>query len=122
VSVLFYFPFRVTVGTPGRGQNLRIGGKNMQRSQKVQKIDRSKKTAILFLNAMAIAIIILGSIFSIYSGFSGVSYTVMNNQVPGLVFGLLVIFLGCRYFLSVRKLKAEVYKPTSSFSLNNFKK
>jgi CO dehydrogenase/acetyl-CoA synthase epsilon subunit len=40
----------------------------------------------------------------------------------GSIFGAMAAFLGARYFLSVKKLKAEVYKESSRFSLSNFKR
>jgi hypothetical protein len=45
----------------------------------------------------------------------------MNNQIHGAVFGIVIIFLGARYFLSVQKLKGEVYKSISRFSWGNFR-
>ena len=40
---------------------------------------------------------------------------VLNSQIPGVVFGLLVMYLGIRYYFSVGRLKEEVYKSTSEF-------
>jgi len=41
--------------------------------------------------------------------------------MPGVVFGMVILFLGIRYFLSLSKLKDEVYK-SSGFSWSNFKR
>lgn len=86
------------------------------------EIERSKTLSILFLTVLSIAIITMGFVFSVYSVLYSISFTVLNNSVHGVVFGLMVIYLGLKYFFSVKKLKIEVYKPTSRFSFNNFKK
>ena len=94
----------------------------MHGNEKTQEVGRNKKLVILFLTIFSIAIILMGSLFCVYSVLYGIQFTVLNNPVHGVVFGLLVIYLGFRYFFAVRNLKVEVYKPTSSFSLRNFKK
>lgn len=85
-------------------------------------VDRKKVLAVRALFLTAGAIIVLGISLCIYSMINHIEYTVLNSQVSGVVFGLVVTFLGVRYFLSVRKLKVEVYKPNSRFSWSNFKK
>jgi hypothetical protein len=67
-------------------------------------------------------IIILGVTFSIYSFINDVGFIVLSSRIHGSVFGLVVVFLGVRYFLSVKKLKTEVYKAESKFSWGNFRK
>ncbi len=94
----------------------------MYEPRKNQPIDRSKTISILFLTILSIAIIITGFLFSLYSVFFDISFLLLNSPVSGVVFGLMVIYLGLRYFFSVQKLKIEVYKSTSSFSFINFKK
>ena len=84
-------------------------------------VNKSKAVSIMVLRLFAIAIILAGASFSVYSVINGIRFMVLNNSVPGVVFGLIVLFLGIRYLLSVQKLKAEVYKSTSSFSWSNFK-
>jgi len=98
------------------------GGDNMHGNDKNLEIEKSKTISILFLTTLSIAIIIMGVLFSVYSLLYSISFTVLNNSVHGVVFGLMVIYLGFKYFFSVKKLKIEVYKPTSGFSFNNFKK
>lgn len=88
----------------------------------VQKIEKTKVIPIAVLLAASAAIIISGIGLVIYSIVYDVSFRVLNSQVHGLVFGLVIAFLGVRYFLSVQKLKVEVYKSTSVFSWNNFRK
>jgi hypothetical protein len=100
----------------------REGVENMHGIEKTQEVEKNKKLSIWFLTAFSIAIILMGSCFSVYSVLYGIQFTVLNNPVHGVVFGLLVIYLGFRYFFAVRKLRVEVYKPTSSFSFQNFKK
>lgn len=90
-------------------------------AQQVQT-DKGKIFAIYGLYTFAAIIAITGVIFSIYSLINNVSFPVLNTNIPGVVFGLVVTFLGVRYFLSVNKLKSEVYKKSSKFSWSNFKK
>ncbi len=85
-------------------------------------VERKKVVAILILFVVSAAITLLGLSFSVYSAVNRVEFAMLQTKVPGTVFGLVVTFLGVRYFLAVRKLKTEVYKSTSRFSLSNFKK
>jgi len=85
-------------------------------------VGKEKVIPILTLLIVSISIILLGTAFSVYSLLNGITIPVMSNQIPGAVFGAVVVFLGIRYLISVRKLKAEVYKQTSTFSWSNFKK
>lgn len=94
----------------------------MHGHEKTQEVAGNKKLVILLLTIFSIVIILMGSFFCVYSVLDNIQFTVLNNPVHGVVFGLLVVYLGFRYFFAVRKLKVEVYKPTSSFSFGNFKK
>lgn len=94
----------------------------MRNRVSVQTADRGKLYSIMLLFMMSSVIIILGVTFSIYSLLNDVGFTVLNSRIHGSVFGLVVVFLGVRYFLSVRKLKTEVYKTESRFSWSNFRK
>lgn len=85
------------------------------------KIDSTKVASIAILFIISLSIIILGAAFSVYSVVSNISFTVMNSQIHGAVFGVVITFLGVRYLLSVQRLKDEVYKGTSRFSWSNFK-
>jgi len=84
--------------------------------------DKGKIIAVFLLFATSIIIILSGLTFSIYSFITDSNFRVLTATVPGFVFGLVVTFLGVRYFLSVRKLKIEVFKDSSTFSWSNFKK
>ena len=96
------------------------GGGKLHGNSKTQTVARNKKLVIFALTVFSVVIIFTGSLFCIYSMVYGIRFTVLNNPVHGVVFGLLVIYLGFRYFFAVRKLKVEVYKPTSDFSFRNF--
>jgi hypothetical protein len=45
----------------------------------------------------------------------------MQSSIPGAVFGMVIAFLGVRYFLAVGRLRKEVFRATSRFSWHNFK-
>jgi len=83
-------------------------------------MNKNKKLVMFILTMFSVAIILIGSLFCVYSLIYNIQYTVFYNRVHGIVFGLLIVYLGLRYLLAVRKLKVEVYKPTSHFSFHNF--
>ena len=85
------------------------------------RIDSTKVASIAILFVTALSIILLGAAFSVYSVVSNINFTVMNSQIHGAVFGVVIAFLGMRYLLSVQRLKDEVYKGTSRFSWSNFR-
>ena len=97
----------------------------MQR-QSVYPQSTDKKTVkiiiVAFLYLVSILILASGLGYSIYSLLADTSFTVFGASVHGFVFGLLVFYLGLRYFLSVKKLKDELYKSSSVFSWKNFSK
>ena len=86
------------------------------------KTDKGKVISVAVLFAISIIIMLSGATFSIYSYVNNVNLKILSSSVPGLVFGLVITFLGVRYFLAVKKLKIEVYKKSSKFSWSNFKK
>ena len=94
----------------------------MQSKNNSMPIDPKKKIIISALFVVATAICISGAFFSVYSYINNISFKVINTQVSGIIFGIAILYLGVRYFLSLMKLKNEVYKPTSRFSWDNFKK
>jgi len=85
-------------------------------------VGKEKLLPIVTLYVVSGVIILIGAAFSVFSIVNDISLPVLTSQIPGAVFGAVMMFLGIRYLLSVRKLKAEVFKSTSSFSWSNFKK
>jgi len=85
-------------------------------------VGKEKRTAIMTLYVASILITLAGVFFAVFSAVNGISIPVLSSEIPGAVFGVVIAFLGIRYLLSVRKLKAEVYKSTSTFSWSNFRK
>lgn len=75
---------------------------------------------ILFITSMII--IFLGLFFSIFSLVNKIHFNILGSSVSGLVFGLLVFYLGIKYYFSVTKLKENLFKSSSKFSWSNFKK
>ncbi len=74
---------------------------------------------IALLYALSVAIILLGAWFCVTSMVSGVRLAVLASSIPGAVFGLVILFLGVRYFLSLSRLRKEVF-ASSGFSWSNF--
>ncbi len=84
-----------------------------------------KRKSIALINALvafSLLITAMGAAFAVYSVVKDVSLTVLTSQVPGAVFGAIIAFLGIRYLLAVRKLRAEVFMTTAEFSFSNFRK
>lgn len=80
-----------------------------------------KFIVINLLFFMSGAIMLSGIFFAAYSILNNISIKVLNTNVPGIVFGMIVAYLGLRYFMMVPKLKSEVYKNGSRFSWSNFR-
>lgn len=94
----------------------------MKNQSGVSTVEKKKVILITVLFGISVIIILSGSFFIVFSLINHISFTVMNSKIHGAIFGLLVSYFGVRNFLSVKKLKAEVYKSSSRFSWSNFKK
>lgn len=93
------------------------------KNQNVKSMNERKKVLIIsMLYASATTIMFLGIYLGVFSIVHNVSFRVLNASIPGVIFGVLVLYLGLKYFFSVDKLKTEVYKNTSKFAWSNFKK
>lgn len=87
------------------------------------KTDDKRKILIVYaLYATAAAIAVSGAFFSVYSLINNVTFKVLNTNVSGSIFGLVVLYFGVRHFLSVSKLRVQLYDPSAKFSWKNFKK
>lgn len=62
-----------------------------------------------------------GLFFTVYSLATNITIKVLSVPMPGFVFGLLVAYLGLRYFLQVRDLRRDLCDPSAKFSWSNFK-
>ena len=83
---------------------------------------KEKKVSITILAAFALAILVSGAAFTIYSLLTDLTLPVFGTEMPGLVFGLIIAYLGLRYIQSVSKLKQELAQSDESFSWKNFRK
>ena len=84
--------------------------------------DKKKVIFVSLLYLTSMVIIFLGMFFTIFSLVNNISIKILSSSVPGAIFGLLVLYLGIRYYFSVTKLKEEVSKTSSKFSWSNFKR
>lgn len=84
-------------------------------------VAKGKVAIIVVLYVLSILIMLLGAGFSAFSAINGVQMQVMTSTIPGFVFGMVILFLGIRYFMSMSKLRDEVLKSTG-FSWSNFRK
>jgi uncharacterized protein YacL len=95
----------------------------MKNPQKTAAPVSAGKAAVVYaLYAAAGIIFSSGVYFTILSLLNGITFRVINTDVSGVLLGILVAYLGFRYFLSVGKLKKEVFKTESVFSWSNFKR
>lgn len=83
--------------------------------------EKSKVVSIAILYSLSVALIISGVFFSIYSFMTNTSFRVLNTDVSGVIFGAAVIYFGIRNFLSVNRLKKDLYQSSSKFSWGNFR-
>lgn len=90
-------------------------------AKKVKNISRSRVVTVNMLFFLSSAITLSGILFSVYAIIFDISFKVLNTVMPGAIFGLIVAYLGIRYFFLVKKLRAEVYGTTAKFNWNNFK-
>jgi hypothetical protein len=93
----------------------------MKSQNTVTVTNRHKVIIVNLLYAATMIIIFLGIFFSIFSLINHISIKVLSSSIPGAVFGILVLYLGIRYYFSVAKLKEELLKTSSKFSWSNFK-
>jgi hypothetical protein len=89
--------------------------------EKVKTTSMSKIVTVNILFVLSIAISLSGVFFGVYSFINNISFKVINTSVPGVIFGAVVLYLGIRYFLSVIKLRREVYGADARFDWSNFK-
>lgn len=85
------------------------------------RVRKEKTMAVAILYAGALLIIAAGAAFCAASQIYGFSFSILNSRIPGILFGAVIVFLGIRYFLSVHKLKAEIFGTDAGFSWSNFK-
>lgn len=83
---------------------------------------RQKRLIIFGLVCIAGAITLSGLFFSIYSFLNKISFKVLNVEVPGMIFGLIVIYFGVKSTFSVITLKKQLYSEEARFSWSNFRK
>jgi hypothetical protein len=93
----------------------------MKKQNTVTVTPKSKVIALNILFVTTLVIIFLGIFFSIFSLVNDIHFRVLNASISGTAFGLLVLYLGIRYYFSVTKLKEELFNASSKFSWSNFK-
>ncbi len=85
-------------------------------------VTRQKKIIVNLLYLGTLVIVFLGAFFSAYSVLFHIKIKVLSADMPGIVFGILVAYLGLRYYFQVEKFKTELYKSNVKFSWSNFKR
>lgn len=90
--------------------------------KQTDKVTTQKKVIIYFLYLGSLIIIFLGAFFGTFSAVNDINLKVLNSSIPGLVFGLVIIYLGLRYFFMVSKFKPDLLQGSAKFSWSNFKR
>lgn len=80
-----------------------------------------KRISVLGLMVINGLILISGVFYIVYSLYFNLKIKVLNVQVPGAVFGILVLYFGIRYLMQLLNLRKEIYKADNKFSWSNFK-
>jgi uncharacterized membrane protein len=94
----------------------------MQSKNSMPALNGQKKFVLAVLWVTSAAICLSGAFYSVYSAVLGISFPILNVQIPGFVFGIAVLYLGIRYMLMVLRLRKELRRTFSQFSWGNFKK
>lgn len=90
-------------------------------TMRCEPMGTGKRAAVAALYAGAAAIVAAGLGFGVYAWLNRVVFTAMGMDIPGVVFAAFAVFLGVRYFLSVRKMSKRLRETPRAFSWNNFK-
>ena len=98
-----------------------VKGGNVLEIQKKMGKNWSKQIPVTALCFMSLFIVFLGVFFSTYSVLNHITFTIIQTKVSGLVFGLMVCYLGIRNYLSVLDLKEKMKDSNITFSWSNFK-
>lgn len=85
-------------------------------------LEKQTRRVLTALFCLAFGIVLSGIFFFIYSLLSGISFKVLNTNVPGFVLGLFVVYFGVRSILSVSRLRQEISRTGAHFSWANFKR
>lgn len=93
----------------------------MKKVSGTEKGSKQRKMAVTLLYLGAAFIVFLGVFFCAYSLINEIYMQVLNVPVSGVVFGLLVVYLGVRYFKNITDQKSEIYKGTETFTLKKIK-
>lgn len=94
----------------------------MKKSNFTTSQNKKKIVSISLLYLISIAIIFLGMFFSVFSFINHINFKILNFYIPGFIFGFLVLYLGIRYYISLTKLKEDLFRTSSNFSWSNFRK
>ncbi|AGF57583.1 hypothetical protein B0P06_004114 [Clostridium saccharoperbutylacetonicum] len=94
----------------------------MKKNSLISSPEKSKVITINILFITTLMIIFLGIFFSIFSLINNIHFKVLSSSISGAIFGILVLYLGIRYYLSVTKLREELYESSAKFSWRNFKR
>ncbi|BCN31258.1 hypothetical protein [Anaeromicropila herbilytica] len=80
----------------------------MIRGEREFKNKNGKAVAIFLLYISALMIMFSGAFYSFYSVINHITLKVISSEISGAVFGILVLYLGIRYYIAVLKLRVDV--------------
>lgn len=89
--------------------------------EQLNDITREKRVVLRILYSLALAIVLMGTGYTVYCLCQHVSLLVLNASMPGAVFGIVIAFLGIRYLFAVQKLSVSLRDPKNTFSWQNYR-
>lgn len=87
-----------------------------------KKHPKQKSYIIFSLYVGSLIIMFMGIFFGAFSVINNIQLKVLSTSIHGIVFGLLVTYLGIKYYFMVTEFKKGFYENDSKFSWSNFKK
>ena len=84
----------------------------IEQTLSIQKSELGKRIILCSLYFVSLAIVFSGVFFSAFSFINNISFNVFGNQIPGVVFGVMVFYLGLRHYLRVVKFHEDIKNAT----------
>ncbi len=84
--------------------------------------EQHKRLIVYALYAGVLVILFLGLFFCAFSVMNNIHLQVLSASVPGIVFGLLVVYFGIRFYFQVTDFRTELMKNHYVFSWDNFRR
>lgn len=68
----------------------------------------TRRLSLMILRSISFALIVLGILILLFSLVNNISYPVLGQRIHGSIWGIVIAFLGVRYFESVKQLRQKL--------------